>query len=123
MIDDNDEEAKTLIHNLKGKPYYDLYQSVGEWRGPLGLPTGDDDEFVSAVSGKKGRMQRFENGCTQWNDSGFYIYGPIYDKWRRDQRRLGFALNSQMLTKDVRIQNFEGGRIEHRSDGVHTILS
>lgn len=102
--------------------FYDLYQSVGEWKGPLGLPRGDDAEFVSAVSGKKGTIQRFENGCTQWNDSGFYIHGPIYEKWRQDQRRLGFALNSETRTKDFRVQNFEGGRIERRADGVHTIL-
>jgi hypothetical protein len=103
--------------------FYDLYQSIGEWNGELGFPLSHVEKFVPSVSGKEGWIQRFENGCTLWNDRDFYIYGPIYNKWQEDRDKLGFALNSECVTKNCHLQNFEGGKIEHRYDGsTNTIL-
>lgn len=95
--------------------FHDIYQSLDEWWGKLGFPLSDEQEYISSVSNKKGYIQYFENGCTQWNDEinfGFYMDGDIYKRWLDEKEKLGFALNSVVLTKNSRLQHFEGGVIE-----------
>jgi uncharacterized protein with LGFP repeats len=103
--------------------FYDIYCSVGRWKGLLGLPTSDDDPWVAPHSGTSGRMQQFEAGCMQWvEERGFYIHGPIFRKWQ-DTRALGFATSTALYTPDATIQHFEGGRILSRDSGCEVQLA
>ena len=101
---------------------YDLYQSIGEWNTGLGFPLNDEIEFTSNVSGQKGAIQWFEDACIQWNNYAYYISAPIYETWRDNYKKLGFALNSISVVNDSRQQDFEGGRVVVRNSGAISIM-
>ncbi len=104
--------------------FYDMYQSIGEWKSELGFPLTEEGTFISFTK-NKGIIQYFENGCMHWNletNQGFYLCGLIYKKWAENQGKMGLAINYARVTKNSLLQNFEGGAIESFHDGSVYII-
>lgn len=93
---------------------YNLYQSVNYWNSELGFPLSEEDNLISGVSGIKGTIQYFENGCMVYNDNKkrcSLIYGEIYMIWKSKIKKYGFPVNIQYVVEYYSVQDFEGGSI------------
>ena len=84
-------------------------------RGPLKFPTTDEGDAQSG----RGRFNNFEEGTVIWRSSinkAFAVWGAIYQKWGKtgfDKGLLGYPITDEIPgdTKDVRLNEFEGGAI------------